>query len=401
MPVIDLDTLSRYTTVPERARRLLEKPEKEMSLRLSVRTGPQDMLITDCYVVYYCTVRGAAKGGIRMSADVTLEETRKLAELMLWKTALVHIPFGGGKSGIVLDPAAVGPFEKSVVMREYVHIIREDLVAGAYIPAPDMGTGPREMAVIFGELHIPQAVTGKPPSMGGLPGREEGTGRGVATTCRLAAESLLQKPLSDVTVALQGFGNVATHAAQFLTEAGARVVAVSGRRGGLYHPPGIDIPQAARTYVRQERSFAGLPGDAITNEELLALPVDILVPAAAGGAITPRVAGRLRARLIVEGANDPVTADADPVIEAAGIADVPDILANAGGVIASYIEWRNAKSGSFTSKAEVYEFIDQVIERGFWEVKAAAEAKKVTWRTASHLLALTEVVTAMRERAWV
>jgi glutamate dehydrogenase (NAD(P)+) len=237
--------------------------------------------------------------------------------------------------------------------------------------------------------------------MGGLPGREEGTGRGVFTACRLAAESFLQKPPSDVTVALQGFGNVATHAAQFLMEAGARVVAVSGRRGGLYNPQGIDIPEAARTYVRQERSFAGLPGDAITNEELLALPVDILVPAAAGGAITRPLAERLRARLIVEGANDPVTADADPVMRAAGISDVPDILANAGGVIASYIEWRNAKSGSFTSKAEVYEFIDQVIERSFREVKTAADAKKITWRTASHLLALSEVVTAMRERAWV
>ena len=401
MPVIDLDMLSRYTDIPERARQLLEKPEKEMSLRLSVRTGPDDMVITDCYVVYYCTVRGAAKGGIRMSADVTLEETRRLAELMVWKTALVHIPFGGGKSGIVLEPTRAGSFAKSEVVREYVHILREDLVAGAYIPAPDMGTGPREMAVIFGELHIPQAVTGKPPSMGGLPGREEGTGRGVFTACRLAAESFLQKPLSDVTVALQGFGNVATHAAQFLMEAGARVVAVSGRRGGLYSSRGIDVPEAARTYARQERSFAGLPGDAITNEELLALPVDILVPAAAGGAITRPVAERLRARLIVEGANDPVTADADPVIEAAGIADVPDILANAGGVIASYIEWRNAKSGSFTSKAEVYEFIDEVIERSFWEVKTASEANTVPWRTASHLLALTEVVTAMRERAWI
>jgi glutamate dehydrogenase/leucine dehydrogenase len=336
-----------------------------------------------------------------MSADVTLEETRKLAELMVWKTALVHIPFGGGKSGIALDPNAVDSFQKSVVMREYVHIIREDLVAGAYIPAPDMGTGPREMAIIFGELHIPQAVTGKPPSVGGLPGREEGTGRGVATACRLAAQSLLRKPLSDVTVAFQGFGNVATYAAQFLMEAGARVVAVSGRRGGLHYPPGIDVPAAARTYTRQERSFAGLPGDSITNEELLALPVDILIPAAAGGAVTRPVAERLRARLIVEGANDPVTADADPVIESAGIPDVPDILANAGGVIASYIEWRNAKSGSFTSKHEVYEFIDQVIERGFQEVRAAAEARRITWRRASHLLALNEVLTAMRERAWV
>jgi len=288
-----------------------------------------------------------------------------------------------------------------VVMQEYVHILKEDLLAGSYIPAPDMGTGPREMAIIFGELHIPQAVTGKPTSVGGLPGREEATGRSVFTSTRLGVEHLLGKPLGEVTVAIQGFGNVATHSALFLAEAGARVVAVSGRRGGLYNPQGIDVPQAVSTYVAQGKSLEGLAGDAVSNEELLALPVDVLVPAAAGGVITEEVAGRLRCGLIVEGANDPITPEADQVLVEAGIADVPDILANAGGVIASYVEWRNAKSGSFTSKEEVYEFIDRIVERSFGEVKATAEAKGTNWRTASHLLALGEVLTSMRERAWI
>ena len=401
MPVINLERLSEYVEVPERAWLLLEKPEKEMSLRLSVRTGPDRMLITDVFVVYYNTARGAAKGGIRMSAEVSLEETRKLAELMVWKTALTHIPFGGGKSGICLDPDQLDSFQKSVVMQEYVHILKEDLLAGAYIPAPDMGTSPREMAIIFGELHIPQAVTGKPPSVGGLPGREEATGRSVFAATRLAAGRLLGKPLEEVTVAIQGFGNVATHSALFLAGAGARVVAVSGRRGGLYNERGIDVPQTVRTYSAQGKSFAGLSGDAVTNQELLVLPVDILIPAASGGVITEDVAGRLRCRLVVEGANDPITPEGDRVIAEAGIADVPDILANAGGVIASYVEWRNAKSGSFTSKDEVYEFIDQIVERSFEEVKATAEANGVGWRTASHLLALAEVLTSMRERAWI
>ncbi len=359
------------------------------------------MLITDVFVVYYNTARGAAKGGIRMSAEVTLEETRRLAELMVWKTALTHIPFGGGKSGICLDPDQLDSFQKSVVMQEYVHILKEDLLAGAYIPAPDMGTGPREMAIIFGELHIPQVVTGKPPSVGGLPGREEATGRGVYTCARLGAEQLLKKPLAELSVAIQGFGNVATHSARFLAGAGARVVAVSGRRGGLYNSQRIDVPQTIHTYFAQGKSFDGLPGDAISDEELLTLPVDILIPAAAGGVITEEVAGRLRCRLIVEGANDPVTAEADQVIAEAGIADVPDILASAGGVIASYIEWRDAKSGSLTSEAEVYDFIDRIVERSFEEVKATTEAKGVDWRTASHLLALNEVLTSMRERAWI
>ena len=401
MPVIDLDRLSSYVEVPERARLLLERPEKEMSLRLSVRTGADDMLIADCYVVYYNTARGAAKGGIRMDPGVTLEETRSLAELMVWKTALTHIPFGGGKSGIRLDPNQLDSFQKTEVIREYVHILKEDLQVGNYIPAPDMGTGPREMAIIFGELHLPQAVTGKPPSVGGLPGREEATGRGVFTCCRLGVEGLLEKSLDEVTVAIQGFGNVGSHSALFLAEAGARVVAVSGRRGGLYNEQGIDVAQAVRAYPAQGKSFEGLPGDAITNEELLALPVDVLIPAAAGGVITPEVAAGLRCRLIVEGANAPVTPAADPVIRDAGIHDVPDILANAGGVIASYVEWRNAKSGSFTFVEEVYEFIDQIITRSFRGVKATAEAHGVDWRTAAQVLALGEVLTAMRERAWL
>jgi len=401
MPVIDLDRLGEYMEIPQRARLLLEKPEKEMSLRLSVRTGADEMLITDCFVVYYNTARGAAKGGIRMSPGASLEATRRLAELMVWKTALTHIPFGGGKSGICLDPNDLDSFQKSVVMQEYVHILKEDLLAGSYIPAPDMGTGPREMAIIFGELHIPQAVTGKPTSVGGLPGREEATGRSVFTSTRLGVEHLLGKPLEDVTVAIQGFGNVATHSALFLAEAGARVVAVSGRRGGLHNAQGIDVPEAVRTYFAQGKSFEGLAGDAVTNEDLLTLPVDVLVPAAAGGVITEEVAGRLRCRLIVEGANDPITPEADRVLTEAGIADVPDILANAGGVIASYVEWRNAKSGSFTSKEEVYEFIDRIVKRSFGEVAGTAEAKGTNWRTASHLLALGEVLTSMRERAWI
>ncbi len=401
MPVINLERLSEYVEVPERARLLLEKPEKEMSLRLSVRSGPDQMLITDVFVVYYSTARGAAKGGIRMAPDVSLEETRRLAELMVWKTALTHIPFGGGKSGICLDPDQLDSFQKSVVMQEYVHILKEDLLAGAYIPAPDMGPGPREMAIIFGELHIPQVVTGKPPSVGGLPGREEATGRGVYTCARLGAEQLLKKPLAELSVAIQGFGNVATHSALFLAGAGARVVAVSGRRGGLYNSQRIDVPQTIHTYFAQGKSFDGLPGDAISNEELLTLPVDILIPAAAGGVITEEVAGRLRCRLIVEGANDPVTAEADQVLAEVGIGDVPDILASAGGVIASYIEWRNAKSGCFTSKEEVYDFIDRIVERSFEEVKATADTNGVDWRTASHLLALNEVLTSMRERAWI
>jgi glutamate dehydrogenase/leucine dehydrogenase len=264
-----------------------------------------------------------------------------------------------------------------------------------------MGTGPREMAIVFGELHIPQAVTGKPPSVGGLPGRAEATGRSVFTCASLGAGDILGKAVEDATVAIQGFGNVGSHAALFLHEAGARVVAVSGRKGGIYNEKGLDVPRVLAHYEERGKTFDGAPGDALTNEELLLLPVDILVPAAAGDVITPKVAEKLNAKLIVEGANAPVVPEADAILQDRGITDVPDILANAGGVIASYVEWRNAKSGSFTFKEEVYEFIDTIISRSFSEVKAQAEDHDVDLRTGSSLLALGEVLTAMSERAWI
>ena len=381
MPLINFDALASLTDLPDEARRLLERPERASTVMLSIRARPEELLITDCYVVFYNTARGVAKGGIRIAPDVTLQETQDLAELMVWKTALTGIPFGGGKSAIRMDPRGLSTFEKTLVLKEYVHLLREDLVVGNYVPAPDMGTGPREMAVIFGELHIPQAVTGKPTSVGGLPGRKEATGRGVATCTALAARELLGKPITECTVAVQGFGNVGSHSAFFLAEQGARIVAASHRGGGLYNSQGIDVAQAMA--LSAEETLEGLEGDAITNQELLALPVDILIPAAAGGLITSEVAGHLRCRLIVEGANDPTTPGTDAILQEAGIADVPDILANAGGVIASYVEWRNAKSGSFTSKDEVYEFIDQIINRSFGRVVERSSALGVPLRRAA------------------
>jgi len=399
MALLDFDALTPLTDLPDAARRLLERPERATTVMLSIRARPDELLITDCYVVYYSSARGVPKGGLRMAADVSLEETRDRAELMVWKTALTGIPFGGGKSAIRLDPRGMGTFEKGLVIKEYVHLLREDLSVGNYVPAPDMGTGPREMAVIFGELHVPQAVTGKPTSVGGLPGRREATGRGVATCAACAAPDMLGKPIGECTVAVQGFGNVGSHSAWFLAQQGARIVAASHITGGLYNARGIDVEQAlARS---PQETFDGLQGDAISNEDLLGLPVDVLIPAAAGGVITEEVAGRLRCKLIVEGANDPVTGQADEVLAEAGIVDVPDILANAGGVIASYVEWRNAKSGSFTSKKEVYDFIDQILSRAFERVIECASALGVPLRRAAQVLALQEVVTSMQERGWL
>ena len=401
MPSIDFDALSRWLDLSENVLAMLTRPEKQVILNLSVRLGDGELLATDCYVVLQNAARGPAKGGIRVAPNVTLEETRDLAERMVWKTALVRIPFGGGKSGIRLDPRNLSFHARVAIFKEYVHILQHELVSGSYIPAPDLGTTPSDMAVIYGETHILESVTGKPPRVGGLPGRKEATGRGVAAAAALALERLLNRDVNGATVAVQGFGNVGSHAALFLHQAGARVVAVSDVDGGLYDEGGLDIPTLVGR-ARREGGLAGAGGaDRISNAELLALPVDVLAPCAVENVLTAETAPRVRAKLIVEGANGPTTPEADRIFREGGLPVVPDILANAGGVIASYIEWRSAKSGSITRKADVYADIDHLIEQTFCEVHDFAVAEKTSLRRAAEAVAVREVVEAMRERGWV
>lgn len=399
MAIMNFDKMSRYVDITPEARMLLERPEKEISMRLSTRAGAEELIVADTYVVYYNTARGVAKGGVRMAPDVTLSEVSELAELMVWKTALTKIPFGGGKSGIRIDPRQLSDFDKREVIREFVHILKEELLAGNYVPAPDMGTSPREMAIIFGELHIPESVTGKPPRVGGLPGRREATGRGVATCARLAVKECLGKEITDCSVAIQGFGNVGLHTAQFLHELGAKLVAASNSQGGILKHDGLPVPELAEHYQRHR--FEGVDAERITNEELLALDVDILIPAASGRAITGENADAVKAKLILEGANGPLTPEADEVLSKRNVSVIPDILANSGGVIASYIEWRNAKSGSITLAEETYEFIDTLVGRSFEAMIQTAGEHECIYRDAAMLLALVEVIQAMGDRSWI
>jgi len=233
MPSIDFDALAQWVDLSENARQMLIRPEKQIVLNLSVRLANEDLLMTDCYVVLQNAARGPAKGGIRLAPNVTLAETRDLAERMVWKTALVGIPFGGGKSGIRLDPSALSFYARVAIFKEYVHVLQHELMTGAYVPAPDLGTGPSDMAVIYGETHLLESVTGKPPRVGGLPGRLEATGRGVSAAAQMALEAVLRQDITGSTVAVQGFGNVGGCAAQFLHQAGARVVAVPRSRPHL------------------------------------------------------------------------------------------------------------------------------------------------------------------------
>ncbi|HHN46821.1 MAG TPA: Glu/Leu/Phe/Val dehydrogenase [Planctomycetes bacterium] len=401
MPIINFEKVRRYTNVPDDAARILARPEKQQIFNLSVHHDQGLLVQTDAYVVYYCTVRGPAKGGIRFWNDVTLEETAALAELMVWKTALTGIPFGGGKSGIRADIHKLTRFQKTVIMREFVHLLRNDIVEGVYIPAPDMGTNPTDMAIIFGETHITECVTGKPVGVGGLPGRLQATGRGVSTIVQMTASHVLNKPLEAVTVAIQGFGNVGSWTAHFLHSMGAKVVAVSDIDGGIANPKGLDVPalMAKRTETCPVAHLQGSSG--ITNEELLAMDVDILIPAAAGEVLLPGNSRDVRAKAIVEGANHPVVEEADEVLREKGVVVVPDILTNAGGVVASYVEWHKGKSGALSGEQETFDVVDKLLSNAFTQMLELSRDNRLDFRNCAMALAVGRIVQSMRERGWI
>lgn len=401
MSSINFQRLTQWTDVAANARKLLERSERQVILNLNIRSATGELLMGDVYVVYHNTARGPAKGGIRISPAVTLEETTDLAERMVWKTALVKIPFGGGKSGIRMDGMKLSNFERADMIREYVHLIESDLVSGVYVPAPDLGSRPSDMATIYGQTHLLTSVTGKPPRLGGLPGRKEATGRGVAHAAKLALKRVLKREVKDATVAVQGFGNVGSWAAKFLSDCGAKVVAVADHTGGWHNARGIDVDAAMKSATVAGCLGPEKLGDRITNADLLALDVDVLCPCAVENVLTKTTAGKVRAKLVVEGANGPTTEEGDAVLEGAGVVAIPDFLANSGGVIASYIEWRSAKSGSITDKHEVFESIDRVIDTAFDEVESTAKEHKISFRRAAECVAVNEVVGAMQDRGWI
>ena len=400
MSHIDFQALRRYTEIPPAAEQLLCKPEREISFQLTLKIAPGQLLQADSCVVFFNTARGPAKGGIRIAPGVDLPETRDLAERMVWKTAVARIPFGGGKSAIAIDPTKLSRFEKTAVIKEYVHMISLELRHGTYVPAPDMGTNETDMAVIFGELHIPECVTGKPPRVGGLPGRREATGRGVSHVALRVLRDVLSKPADGATAAVQGFGNVGSHTALFLHEAGVRVVAVSDMTGGRFDAEGLDVP-ALLDYASRNRSLDGCPGKEISNDELLASEVDVLLPCACENQITGDNAPEVRAAAVVEGANGPTTPEADAILDERDVPVVPDILANGGGVIASYVEWRQGKSGAMTEKGETFATLEGRLDIAFDDMLRLAEAKRCSLRTACRISAAEELVASLRDRDWI
>ena len=383
--------------------KVLRNPEKQIIVSVPVLRDNGEVEVYTGYRVLYNTSRGPAKGGIRFDLNVTLEEVKALAAWMTWKCAVVNIPFGGSKGGVVCDPATMSMAELERVTRRYTSAIIETLGPDSDVPAPDVNTNERVMAWIMDtySMHkrhtVTAVVTGKPVEMGGSLGRREATGRG----CMFVTREALAKiglPMNQARVAVQGFGNVGSLAADFLSKSGATVVAVADKSGGLFNPKGLDVGDLI-AWVREHRQLAGYPrAQSISNEDVLTVDCDVLLPAALENVITSKNARKIMAKIICEGANGPTTAAADKILEEKGVFVIPDILANAGGVTVSYFEWVQDRGGYFWDEETVNKRLEQIITRSFHEVVALSERHKVNTRIAAYMLAIDRVATTHRLR---
>ena len=383
--------------------KILRNPEKQLIVSVPVTMDNGDVEVFTGYRVLYNTSRGPAKGGIRFDKHVTLEEVKALAAWMTWKCAVVNLPFGGAKGGVICDPLSMSVGELERVTRRYTKGIISLLGPDTDVPAPDVNTNERVMAWVMDtySMHVGRTenavVTGKPVEMGGSLGRKEATGRGVMLMTREALAHLGIK-MQGATVAVQGFGNVGSITAKLMANQGCKIMAIGDRAGAFYNAKGIDV-DAAMAYVQKHRSLEGYTGgDPINAEDLLTLDVDVLVPAALENVITTKNAPRIRAKLICEGANGPTTAGADPILDEKGIFVVPDILANAGGVTVSYFEWVQDRMGYFWSETDVNERLEGIMVRSFQEVLEMAKQHKVNMRTAAYMLSISRVATVHRLR---
>jgi glutamate dehydrogenase (NAD(P)+) len=373
------------------------KKAVEVSVPVSLDNGQTEVFIG--YRVVHNIARGPSKGGIRYHPDVTLDEVKSLAMWMTWKCALAGIPFGGAKGGVVCNPKQMSERELQRMTRRFTSEIINQIGPEVDIPAPDVGTDGRVMAWIFDTYSMNKGhsvlgvVTGKPLTIGGSLGREEATARG-ALYCTRDAIAKQGRSLADMRVAVQGFGNVGSFYAKFVAEDGAKVVAISDSTTALHNANGIDV-QAAFAHKRETGSLAGLKGaDVITNEELLLADCDILAPCALEQVITEDNAAQVKAKMIVEGANGPITPLADSILEDMGVLVLPDILANAGGVVVSYFEWVQGLQEYFWKEAEVNAKLNDIITKAFDETWATMEQRKVGMRTAAYGLAVRRVAEA-------
>jgi glutamate dehydrogenase (NAD(P)+) len=384
-------------------RRLLTKPSRQIIFSIPFQRDNGELEVFTGYRVQYNFARGPAKGGIRFHPGVTLDEVTALAFWMTWKCAVVDLPFGGGKGGVTCDPTTLSMGELERITRRYAAELVEVVGPDKDVPAPDVGTTPQIMAWFMDTYsmhvrqHTPGVVTGKPLEIGGSRGRVEATGRGVSLVALAQMKRMGIDP-KGARVVVQGFGNVGSVAARMFADAGCTIVAISDVTGAYHNDKGLDIA-GATAYAQEHHSLDGYRGgERITNEALLELPCDVLVPAALEKQLNVGNASRVQAKLIVEGANGPTTPEADHIFTERGIAIIPDILANAGGVTVSYFEWAQDRSGYFWKESEVNERLGDVMHENFARVSELADRRGVSLRTAAYMVAIDRVVQSMNTR---
>lgn len=383
--------------------KVLNSPSREIIVHFPVMMDDGHIELFTGYRVQHSIARGPGKGGIRYAPDVTLDEVRALASWMTWKCAVVNIPFGGAKGGVICDPRKMSQGELERLTRRYTSEIIEFIGPEKDVPAPDVNTNEQTMAWIMDtySMHMRQTVTsvvtGKPLNIGGSRGRREATGRGVMVMCNKSL-AYLKMPVENCRVIVQGFGNVGSNSARLLALKGYKIIGIAEYDGGLYNPAGIEIGKLLE-HRERNGSIHGFKGaEAIDSATLLETETDILIPAATENVLTSRNAERIRTRILIEGANGPTTAVADEILAEKGVFVVPDILANSGGVTASYFEWVQDRMGYFWNEATVIERLEEILSDSFDDVMRYAETHGVNNRIAAYMLAIDRVAFTIKQR---
>jgi len=403
MALGQLDEIAKEINLDENTHQILRYPKRCLTVSIPIQMDNGKIKVFTGFRVQHNVTRGPAKGGIRYHPDVTLDEMKALAMWMTWKCAVVGVSYGGAKGGIICDPKKLSLKEIERLTRRYVSEIIPFIGPEKDIAAPDVNTNPQIMAWIMDTYSVdvgysvPGVVTGKPICIGGSLGRDAATARGVMFTLMNTAKKL-KFDLFEKTIAIQGYGNVGGNLAHLLSEQGYKIIAISDVEGGIYNPKGLD-PAKVSLALKESGSVVGFKSaDKITNQELLTMDCDVLVPAALENQITKENADKIRAKLIVEAANGPTTPEADKILEEKDIFIIPDILANAGGVTVSYFEWVQGLQAYFWTEREVNLKLRDIMQKAYDNVYGISEERKVTMRKAAYILAIERVAEATRIR---
>jgi len=400
------DTAAKLLNLDSRLRAVLREPVRELHVSLPIRMDDGDVRVFKGFRVQYNDARGPSKGGIRFHPDETIDTVRALSAWMTWKTAIMDLPLGGGKGGIICNPKTLSERELERLSRSYIGAIAWIIGPERDIPAPDVYTTPQIMGWMMDEYSklrgytAPGAITGKPLSLWGSMGRDDATARGTWYAVREAAR-VVGIDLASARVAIQGFGNAGAFSASLGKELfGSKIIAVSDSQGGVFNAEGIE-PSEISAYKRATGSVVGFPkGQAISNADLLEADADILIPAALENQITARNAPRIKARIVAEAANGPTTPDADRILHERGVFVIPDFLCNAGGVTVSYFEWVQNQRGMPWELEDVHRRLDRKMTRAFGEVLASSRTHNVDMRTGAYCVAVSRVAEATRARGW-